>query len=144
MSASLDQRSWWLLLAAWLIALSATLGALYIGEIIGQAPCALCWFQRAFMFPLAIMLAVSCAISDTRVWRYALPIAGIGWAVALYHSLLFSGLVSEELQPCGAGPSCSSADMAILGQVPIPALSLAAFSIIIILLEMLRRRSHRE
>lgn len=34
------------LLAAFLIALTATLGALFIGEVLGQMPCALCWYQR--------------------------------------------------------------------------------------------------
>lgn len=129
------------LLAAWLVALSATLGALFIGEVMGQAPCNLCWFQRAFMFPLAVILMVSCIVADSGVWRYALPLAGIGWLIAFYHLLLFSGVIPEEIKPCGDGPSCSSADTVIFEWVPIPALSLAAFSSIIILLVLARRRS---
>lgn len=129
------------LLAAWLVALSATLGALFIGEVMGQAPCNLCWFQRAFMFPLALLLMVACLSGDFGVWRYALPLAGIGWLVALYHLLLFSGVIPEEIKPCGAGPSCSSADTVIFSWVPIPALSLAAFTAIIGLLDLVRRRS---
>ncbi len=39
------------LLAAFLIALAATLGALFIGEVLGQMPCTLCWYQRIAMFP---------------------------------------------------------------------------------------------
>ena len=31
------------LTAAFLIALAATLGALFIGEVLGQMPCTLCW-----------------------------------------------------------------------------------------------------
>jgi len=62
-----DQSSLDLLLAAWIVALLSTLGALFIGEVMGQAPCNLCWFQRSFMFPLAVMLAVACYISDTGV-----------------------------------------------------------------------------
>ena len=136
-----DRSAWGLMVAAWLVALSATLGALFIGEIMGRAPCVLCWFQRAFMFPLAVILAVSCFASDSGVWRYALPLAGIGWSVALYHSLLHGGFIPEPIEPCGAGPSCSSADMNILGWVPLPALSLVAFSAIIVLLIIVRRRS---
>lgn len=136
-----DPFAWGLLLAAWLVALAATLGALFIGEIMGQAPCLLCWFQRAFMFPLAVVLTVSCLVGDPGVWRYGLPLAGLGWLVAAYHNLLYAGIVPEDIQPCGAGPSCSSATMSLFGWLPIPALSLAAFTAIIVLLIITRRRS---
>jgi len=136
-----DPLAWTFLILAWLVALAATLGALFIGEVMGQAPCNLCWFQRAFMFPLAIVLMVACLIADYRVGRYALPLAAIGWLVAFYHLLLFGGVIPEEIKPCGAGPSCSSADTIILGWLPIPALSLAAFTAIIVLLFLVRRRS---
>jgi len=132
---------WGMLLTSWLVALAATLGALFIGEIMGQAPCLLCWFQRAFMFPLAVILAISCLVSDPGVWRYGLPLAGIGWLIAVYHSLLYAGIVPEDIQPCGAGPSCSSTTMSLFGWMPIPALSLAAFTAIIALLIIVRRRS---
>ena len=136
-----DRQTWWFLLAAWLVALSATLGALFIGEIMGQAPCLLCWFQRAFMFPLAVVLLVGCIASDTRVWRYALPLAAIGWSIALYHSLLYGGVIPHPIEQCGAGPSCSGAGMSLFGWISIPALSLTAFTAIIVLLVVVRRRS---
>ena len=41
---------------------ASALGALFIGEVMGQTPCVLCWYQRAFSFPLAIVLAVACAL----------------------------------------------------------------------------------
>lgn len=132
--------SWELLLAAWIVAVLSTFAALFIGEVMGRTPCNLCWFQRAFMFPLAVLLAIACYGSDFGVWRYALPLAVIGWLIALYHSLLHAGIIQAGLEPCGAGPSCSGADMLILG-VPIPLLSLGAFTAIITLLEFVRRRS---
>lgn len=136
-----DRRTWSLLVAAWLIALGATLGALFIGEVMGQAPCALCWFQRAFMFPLAIILLAACLRSDSGVWRYALPLAAIGGAIALYHSLLQVGVIPEPIVQCRAEVSCASADMTVLGWLPIPALSFAAFAAIIVLLAIVRGRS---
>ena len=51
---------------AWLVALASTLGALFIGEVLGQTPCVLCWFQRAFMFPLAIVLGLGLWWRDGR------------------------------------------------------------------------------
>jgi len=125
---------WRYLLAAWLVALAASLGALFIGEVVGQAPCSLCWHQRAFMFPLAIVLAIACFRSDARAWLYALPLAAGGWLVAGFHSLLYAGFIPEGIQPCSQGPSCASADMTILGGLPLPFLSLAAFTTIAALL----------
>ena len=138
---SSQSRTWWLLLAAWLVALSATLGALFIGEVMGQTPCLLCWYQRIFMFPLALILLIACVKEDAGIWRYALPLALIGFGFALYHSLLYGGIIQEPIVQCGAGPSCSSQAMSLFGWVPIPMLSLIAFSAISILLFLARRRS---
>ncbi|KXS54788.1 MAG: disulfide bond formation protein DsbB [Marinobacter sp. T13-3] len=132
---------WGLLLTAWLLALVSSLSAIYIGEVLGQAPCVLCWFQRAFMFPLAVILAVACYYSDFNVWRYALPLAVSGSLFALAHSLLYVGLLPQPIQPCTAtGPSCSGAGMTIFGGLPLPFLSLGIFVAIIILLLEIRRR----
>jgi len=139
-SERLDHRGLDLLLAAWIVALLSTLGALFIGEVMGQAPCNLCWFQRAFMFPLAVILAVACYISDTGVWRYALPVAALGGLAAFYHSLLYAGVIPAGLEPCGDGASCSSSNMLVFGRVPIPFLSFGAFAAITALLVVIRRR----
>lgn len=60
-----------LLVAAWVVSLAATLGALFIGEVMGQAPCNLCWYQRIFMFPLVLILLAACLKQDAGVWHYA-------------------------------------------------------------------------
>lgn len=125
---------WIYLFIAWIIAVAASLGALFIGEIVGQAPCSLCWHQRAFMFPLAVLLAVASFRGDGGAWRYGLPLAAIGTLIAGFHSLLYAGLIPENIQPCSQGPSCASAEMTIFGALPLPYLSLAAFVAIAIAL----------
>lgn len=132
--------TWWLLLTAWLIALTATLGALFIGEVMGQAPCNLCWYQRIFMFPLALILLVACLRNDVGVWRYAYALVVFGFGFALYHSLHYVGIIPEPIVQCGMGPSCSSSGMSLFGWLPIPFLSLIAFTAIGILLHFARRR----
>ncbi len=47
------------LYAAWVVALAATLGALFVGEVMGQMPCVLCWYQRIAMIPLAVVLGIA-------------------------------------------------------------------------------------
>ncbi|TKT57432.1 disulfide bond formation protein B [Agrobacterium sp. LC34] len=134
-------ETWALLFAAWLVALASTLGALFIGEVMGQVPCDLCWHQRAFMFPLVVVIGVAALRSEGGAWIYALPLAVIGWLVAAFHNLLYFEIVPAAIKPCGEGPSCSGEGMTLFGALPLPALSLAAFSIIIALLLVVRRRT---
>jgi len=42
-----------------LITTTAMLGSLYFSEIVNYVPCRLCWYQRAAMYPLAILLIVA-------------------------------------------------------------------------------------
>ena len=119
---------------AWLLALATSLAVLFIGEVLGQTPCVLCWFQRAFMFPLALVLGIAVWANDKGVWKYGLALAVGGSAIALWHMALYSGLIPEKIQPCSAsGPSCTDANMDVLG-MPIPLLSLGAFLAITLLM----------
>jgi disulfide bond formation protein DsbB len=68
--------------AAFLIALAATLGALFIGEVLGQMPCTLCWYQRIAMFPLVPILGLSLWRGDGMARTYALPLVVAGLALA--------------------------------------------------------------
>ena len=133
--------AWTPLFGAWIVALAATLGALFIGEVMGQIPCDLCWHQRAFMVPLVVILAVASFRSDGYVWRYAVPVALVGWLIAAFHNLVYFKLVPTAIKPCGLGPSCSGDAMMLLGMVPLPLLSLAAFTAIITLLLIVRWRT---
>lgn len=134
------ETKWLLLFSAWLVALAATLGALFIGEVMGQLPCDLCWHQRAFMFPLVAILAVASFRSDAGVWLYALPVAVIGLLISAFHNLVYFKLVPTAIKPCGQGPSCSGDAMTLLGTIPLPLLSLLAFAAIVTLLLTARRR----
>jgi len=134
-------RVWQLLFLSWLVALISTLSVLFIGEVMGQEPCVLCWYQRAFMFPLAVTLGVACYLSDVRFWRYGLPLAAFGWVFATYHTLLVAGVIPKPLEPCGQGVSCTSEDMMIFSVVPIPLLAVGAFGAIIVLLLLVRKEA---
>ena len=139
-SLSAVRATWTLLFLAWTIALLATAGALFMGEVMGKTPCVLCWCQRIAMFPLVVILGVGLMDPDSRSIRYACPIALAGWGLAAYHCLVFWGVVTEALVPCGKGSSCADADVQVAGVVPIPLLSLIAFTAILALLLIARRR----
>ena len=139
-----EERNGLWLLFAWMIAVAATLTALFIGEIVGQTPCNLCWFQRIFMFPLAIILGIAAFRSDSSIKLYALPLVGLGAAIAFFHTLIYFGLIEEAIIPCTrAGPSCAGEAMTILGSVPLPLASLIAFATIGGLLSLCRPGVYR-
>ena len=119
------------LAAAWIVALAASLAVLFIGEVLGQMPCLLCWYQRVFMFPLAVVLGLGLWWQDARVGRYGVVLGLGGAAIALWHVGLYAGLIPEPIQPCTAtGPSCTDENQLILG-MPIPLLSLMAFAFVV-------------
>lgn len=118
---------WTLVFGAWLIAAMATLGALFMSEIMGFAPCVLCWYQRIFMFPLVLILALGLFPFDPKVVRYALPLAAIGLLVAGFHVLLTIGIIPETLVPCRQGIPCKTIQIEWFGFVTIPLLSFLAF-----------------
>ena len=121
------------LICAWVVSLCASLAVLFIGEVLGQMPCLLCWYQRAFMFPLAIILGLGLWWGDTRIGRYGVSLSLGGGAIALWHVGLYAGIIPEPIQPCTAtGPSCTGDNQVIVG-IPIPLLSLLAFALTAIL-----------
>jgi len=136
-----NNASWVLIFSAWLVAAVSTLGSLFFSEVMDLVPCILCWYQRIFMFPLAIVLLVGLMPLDKKVVNYALPLAIIGLLITVYHCLLFFGFIPENLQPCSQGVSCADSSMVLFGILPIPLLSLAAFLIIIVLLLKTRIRT---
>lgn len=129
-----NNPGWILIFSAWLMAALSSLSSLFFSEVMELIPCVLCWYQRIFMFPLAVILLVGLFPLDKRVVNYALPITIIGLLFAIYHCFLFFGFIPEGLQPCGRGISCSDDSMELFGFLPIPLLSLASFLIILILL----------
>lgn len=131
---------WTFLFAAWLVSLISSLTVLFVGEVMGQSPCDLCWFQRAFMFPLVFVLGVACQKNDPGGWRYALPLAFAGLAVSTFHLLLYVGAVAQSIQACGRGPSCTGGDMSLLG-VPIPLFAALAFGSISVLVLVSKEKS---
>lgn len=132
--ASAAPIGWTLIFGAWSVATLSTLGSLFLGEVMGFAPCALCWYQRIAMFPLVLVLAAGLFPFDPRVVRYALPLALAGWALALFHLALVAGWIPETLKPCQAGVPCSEVQAVWFGFVTIPLLSALSFSLVAALL----------
>lgn len=112
---------------AWLIALASMLGSLYFSEILHEAPCILCWYQRILIYPLVAIIPIGILLKDKKLHWYVLPLTIPGSAIALYHSLLQWGIIPEKVAPCTFGVSCLTKQLDLFGFVTLPFLSLLAF-----------------
>ncbi|MFO7577000.1 MAG: disulfide bond formation protein B [Pelovirga sp.] len=133
--------NWTLLFLAWLLVSLAVTGSLFFSYVMGFAPCVLCWYQRIFLFPLVLVLAAGLFPFDRAVVKFALPLAVGGWLTALYHTLLYEGIIPESIQPCSQGVSCTEEYIELFGFISIPMLSLMAFTTLIVLLLTIYRRT---
>ncbi len=131
--------TYWPIFAAWALSTIATMGSLFFSEVMKLPPCSLCWYQRLGLYPLVPILAVGILTSDRKVLRYALPIFFFGLAAAVYHNLLYYGVIPKTLTPCSAGVSCTEDQKVWLGFVTIPLLSLLNFLSIGICLFIFKR-----
>ncbi|WP_368502865.1 disulfide oxidoreductase (plasmid) [Alkalihalophilus sp. As8PL] len=127
-----------LLYIAWLIAVMATLGSLYFSEIRLFVPCELCWYQRIVMYPLSILLGIAAYYNDLKIKRYVLPIAIMGGVISLYHYLIQKIPSFGSIKPCAEGVPCNVQYINWLGFITIPFLALTAFTIISVLLLLIK------
>lgn len=134
-----QSRSQIALMLAFLTALAATLGALFIGEVLGKMPCTFCWYQRIAMFPLVVMLGIAAYRDDMTVRLPATLLALAGLALAVWHSGLYAGIIPQAIAPCTKdGPSCTDAAAQTVLGLPLPYLSLAAFAVILACLSQMK------
>jgi len=135
--------NWNILFLCWLLVSVSALGSLFFSFVMEFAPCVLCWYQRIFLFPLVLILAIGLFPFDKKVVKYALPLAIAGWLTAVYHNLLYAGFIPKSIQPCSQGVSCTEEYINLFGFLSIPVLSLLSFSTIVTLLIILYRRTSK-
>ncbi len=126
--------------AALAIAVLGLLGSLYFSEILNLPPCLLCWYQRILFYPLVPILAIGLATRDAKVWRYGLPLSLACVAIAVYHVLLYYGVIVVA-ESCSGGISCTTITWSLFGFITIPLLSLIGSSAISLLLFLQRKYS---
>lgn len=115
-----------------IVAVAATLGSLYLSEVVGLVPCELCWFQRIAMYPLAVILPLARIRGDRAVLPYALSLAGIGLLIAGYHVQL--QLFPEQSSFCELSNPCTNTLAQAFGTFSIPQLSMASFALLLIVM----------
>ena len=115
---------------ALLVAAVATAGSLYYSQIVGFAPCELCWFQRICMYPLVAVLAVGVARRDSAARWYAAPFVLVGAPLGLYHWLVERVPSIAASASCSATVPCAVPYFEELGYVTLAFMAMSAFVLI--------------
>jgi disulfide bond formation protein DsbB len=125
---------------AWIVAVLATFGSLFLQYAEHDNPCDFCWFQRICMYPLSLLLGIAAFRGDLQVAkRYFIGLSLVGAGLAIYHYQLER--IPGEPTVCGSLVPCNVSVLNVFGFISVPFLSMAAFFLITTLLLMARGRS---
>ncbi len=129
---------------AFVVAATATLGSLYLSEIVHLIPCTYCWYQRIAMYSLAVILFIAALRQDHGIGIYAAALAGIGAIIAAYHRLIQAYPDLDGGSSCSATVPCSAAYLEIFGFITIPYMALSGFLLILAFLWLDRVNNVRQ
>jgi Disulfide bond formation protein DsbB len=115
---------------AWVVALTCTLGSLYLSEVAHFIPCKLCWYQRICMYPLAVLLLVAAIKHSTEIARATLPLIAIGATISTYHYLLERFPSMGGAATCDPAAPCTIVWIWRFHYLSIPAMALSGFLLI--------------
>ena len=107
------------------------LGSLYFSEIVNYKPCRLCWFQRAMMYPLAIILIIALIRGSKNIWKITVPLATIGCGISAYHWFL-ERFPNLDAGVCDVKVPCEFVWFEHFGFVTLPFMAFTAFLAVII------------
>ena len=119
---------------AWIVATVTSLGSLYFSEIAHYIPCALCWYQRICMYPLALLLGIATFRRDRSIRIYVIAQAGVGAVIAAYHAFVQAFPPESGTSFCTTEAPCTVRYVWELGFVSLPFMALTGFLFIITLM----------
>lgn len=132
----------WGLWIGFFITLSAMALSLFYSEILGIAPCGLCWLQRVFLYPQALLFAVAIWKRERSIVDYSIAFSISGGVIAIYQHYLQMG--GASVIPCPAvstGADCAQRYLFEFGYITFPLMSFTIFAFLIIVMLFVRSSS---
>ncbi len=128
------------LFIVFMLAVASIVGTLAIEYVGLLLPCELCWWQRIFMYPIALVSGVAFIknVSFADIVDYVLVLAIPGALVALYQHLL-QILPTGSLIPCGASGECAVRSVFEFGYITIPWMAVSVFAVLIFIALVARK-----
>lgn len=137
-AALLEKGGLWI---GFLLSLGGVAISLFYSEILGVLPCGLCWLQRVFLYPQALLFAVAIWKGDRRVADYSIAFSVVGGVIALYQHYLQMG--GTSIAPCPAvatGVDCARRYLFEFGYITFPLMSFTIFALLAIVMLFVRPR----
>ncbi|OJI07225.1 hypothetical protein BK004_01645 [bacterium CG10_46_32] len=133
------------IIVLFLIPASAIFGSLFYEFYAKFQPCFLCWWQRIFMYPQAILAGAALAYQTRDIIKYLIPFSILG---ALTSALHYANQIHTRLNPladplvaCAPGAaSCSGVYVFYYGYITIPLMTLTAFLLLLIVALIAREK----
>ena len=120
-------------LVSFLITIGGMILSLVYSDVIGYAPCTLCWYQRILLYPEALLLGLALWKEDRTITDYIIALSGIGIILAVYQKYLELG--GTSVLPCAAtAVSCSKVYVLEFGYITIPVMALTSFTFIFVVM----------
>ena len=135
-----DLLSEWGLWVGLLLSGAGSTLTLVYSEILGFAPCGLCWVQRVFLYPLVVLFALALWKKDRGIANYVIALSIPGALVALYQHYLQMG--GGSLLPCPATAAeavdCGVRFVFEFGYITFPLMAFTLFAFLIVLMLFVR------
>ncbi len=120
---------------AFIIAMVSMSGSLFYSEVAKYTPCLLCWWQRIFMYPQTLIIAMGIIKNDKNAADYSIGLSAVGAIIATYHYYIqLGGKSFFSCAQIGFSSECSERFSLEFGYVSIPMMALSAFVAIMILM----------
>jgi disulfide bond formation protein DsbB len=133
---TLDKAFPYAIWVGFFVSVAAVILSLVYSNVIGYPPCELCWWQRVFLYPQAILFAVALfsrknAVVAIETLRASLVLSLFGIAVAAfqYYGQIWDPDILGACQ--SAGVSCAKIYFMHFGYITLPLMSLTAYAALI-------------
>lgn len=123
-----------ILLFGFILTTFGTIASLFYSEVAHLVPCSLCWYQRLFLFPQAILFGIAYIRKDRNILDYSIVLTSIGLLIGAYHILVQLGFSLPVPCSVNALTSCATKNFTYYGFVTIPVMSFTAFASLLLLL----------
>ena len=126
------------LLLAFLFTLASIVMSLVYSEYFGIVPCGLCWLQRVFLYPQAVLFAIALWKKETTVALYSIALSLLGAGVSLYQHYLQMGGASILPCPASGVSDCVKRFLFEFGYITFPLVAFSAFALLMVIMLFVR------
>jgi disulfide bond formation protein DsbB len=127
---------------AFILALGSFVISLFYSEVLGFAPCGLCWLQRVAIYPQLFLFITALIKGDEKIADYSIVLSVAGLIISLYQHALQLG--ASEFVPCATtllAADCAKKTLFEFGYITFPLMAASVCAYLIVLMITLKIRN---